>query len=114
MFRVSMTVNGTAFVLAVCACNSSTGASPNKDASATEGGASEPVGCAAGVEAGGGDHPVINPADFTTKIDNPYYPLVPGTKFHSLGTHHNTHHIPAKSDTPKINGVHPGVLPHPL
>lgn len=24
-------------------------------------------------------HPEINPADFQTKIDNPYYPLVPGT-----------------------------------
>jgi hypothetical protein len=25
--------------------------------------------------------PVINPADFSTTIDNPYFPLVPGTRF---------------------------------
>jgi hypothetical protein len=28
----------------------------------------------------------INPADFTTKIDNPYLPWVPGTHFHYIGT----------------------------
>ena len=26
-------------------------------------------------------NPVINPADFTTKIDNKYFPLIPGTTF---------------------------------
>ena len=26
-------------------------------------------------------HPKINPADFQAKVDNPYYPLVPGTTF---------------------------------
>ena len=25
--------------------------------------------------------PVINPAEFSTTIDNPYFPLVPGTRF---------------------------------
>lgn len=37
---------------------------------------------AAGGKAGekGRYHPVINPADFTTNIDNPFLPLVPGTR----------------------------------
>src|SRR5215468_4948286 len=26
-------------------------------------------------------HPVINPSNFTTRIDNPYFPLFPGTTF---------------------------------
>jgi hypothetical protein len=26
-------------------------------------------------------HPVVTPADFRTGIDNPYFPLVPGTTF---------------------------------
>jgi len=30
---------------------------------------------------GGIYHPVIDPADFDTNIDNPYYPLTPGTTF---------------------------------
>jgi hypothetical protein len=29
----------------------------------------------------GGEPVVLNPADFTTEITNPYFPLVPGTRF---------------------------------
>ena len=30
-------------------------------------------------------HPQIDPADFVTRIDNPYFPLKPGTGFHYKG-----------------------------
>jgi hypothetical protein len=29
----------------------------------------------------GGEHVKLNPADFTTRIDNPYWPMTPGTKW---------------------------------
>jgi len=34
--------------------------------------------------------PTIDPADFVGKIDNPYFPLVPGTAFHFRGTSDGT------------------------
>ncbi len=49
-------------------------ATPSADPSSS----AEPVGFS---ELPQGDDPVdLDPADFTTKIDNPYFPLVPGTR----------------------------------
>jgi hypothetical protein len=57
---------------------------------------------------GGAYHPVINPADFSTNIDNPYYPLKPGTTFiyeglTEKGNEHNETTV--TNDTTKILGV---------
>ena len=35
-------------------------------------------------------HPTVNPADFVARIDNPLWPLKPGTAFHYIGTRGNT------------------------
>lgn len=34
--------------------------------------------------------PAINPANFVSRVDNPYFPLVPGTAFHYEGFSDNT------------------------
>jgi hypothetical protein len=34
-------------------------------------------------------HPSIDPANFVKKIDNRYFPLIPGTAFHYKGVHEN-------------------------
>jgi len=57
---------------------------------------------------GGAYNPVINPADFVTKIDNPYLGLIPGTTFIYEGTTEegNEHNeVAVTNDTKKILGV---------
>ena len=104
MIKVSVTATAMVGALTITACASSNGTSPKVDAS-MEGGPSEPVGCAAGADAGGHYNPTINPADFTTKVDNPYFPLVPGTIFHLTDTDNNIVDIEVKSETTRISGV---------
>jgi len=57
---------------------------------------------------GGAYHPTIDPANFTTKIDNPYSTLTPGTTFIYEGTTENGfehNEVTVTSDTKKILGV---------
>jgi hypothetical protein len=67
--------------------------------------AKEVVGCAAGADAGGGYNPPIVASDFTTTIDNPYYPLVPGTAQHLKDSAGNIVVIEVTQDTKTILGV---------
>jgi hypothetical protein len=58
----------------------------------------------------GGEHyePAIDPANFQSKIDNPYFPLVPGTvrKYEEKGGGETTENeITVTSDTKEIMGV---------
>jgi hypothetical protein len=107
MNKVSLIANAMVGALTVVACDSSSGGSPKGGDASTEGGSSEPVGCAAGADAGGGYNPTINPADFPnpTKVDNPYFPLVPGTIQHLVDTDHNIVDIEVTSMTKKIQGI---------
>jgi len=57
---------------------------------------------------GGAYHPVIDPANFVTKIDNPYSTLTPGTTFIYEGTTENGfehNEVTVTSDTKIILGV---------
>jgi hypothetical protein len=49
--------------------------------------------------------PEIVPGSFTTKVDNPYYPLVPGTIQKTIDTDGNVTRIVVTSETKKILGV---------
>ena len=50
--------------------------------------------------------PVIDPHNFTTRIDNPYFPLVPGTTFTYLNQNRTIRDVFAVThDTRVINGV---------
>jgi len=53
-------------------------------------------------------HPVIDPANFQPAVDNPYFPLVPGTTFtfvEKLGKHTTENVITVTHDTRTIMGV---------
>src|SRR5215471_15801490 len=51
-------------------------------------------------------HPVINPSNFTTRIDNPYFPLFPGTTFTYLNAKRTIRDVFAVTHhTRVINGV---------
>ena len=68
------TVSILALALAVAACGSDGGATNTSAATTT-------TTAAAGSDLPQGGDPVqLDPADFTTEIDNPYFPLVPGTR----------------------------------
>jgi hypothetical protein len=56
------------------------------------------IGANAGASAGSNDDPEIDPADFTSEITNPYFPLVPGTTFIYEGTSEGK----AEFDTMKV------------
>lgn len=61
--------------------------------------------CGGGSGSGG---PTINPTKFTTRIDNPYFPLVPGTTFFYEGFKDNstlTDQFAVTSQTKVIQGV---------
>jgi hypothetical protein len=99
---------------AATACSTSNSGSPTgaMDGSAavdaSDAGASNltgPQGCAAGPDAGGGYSPMINPADFVAVVDNPYYPLVPGTVWKYKDTAGNDVAIEVYSETKTILGV---------
>jgi hypothetical protein len=52
--------------------------------------------------------PEIDPAEFTTKIDNPYFPLAPGTSYRFEGTTsygHETDTVTVTNETVEILGV---------
>jgi hypothetical protein len=80
-------------------------ASVTGDASHDSAALSEPLGCAAGPDAGGGYNPMIDPANFSTTIDNPYYPIVPGVVQHLKDTAGNIVEITNTTDTKVILGV---------
>ena len=53
-------------------------------------------------------HPTINPADFQPKVDNPYYPLVPGTTLKYVETSRtdsSENEITVTHDTKRVMGV---------
>ena len=53
-------------------------------------------------------NPHIDPADFQTKVDNPYLPLVPGTTFRfveTLGKHTSENEVTVTPDTRVVMGV---------
>jgi hypothetical protein len=56
--------------------------------------------------------PQIDPADFTTKIDNKYFPLEPGTTFIYEGGAEQRGEMTVTSDTRKIIGVECVVVDH--
>jgi hypothetical protein len=56
--------------------------------------------------------PHINPADFTTTIDNKYFPLEPGTIFVYEGGAEQRGEMTVTSDTKKIMGVECVVVDH--
>jgi hypothetical protein len=52
--------------------------------------------------------PDINPSDFTTTVDNKYFPLKPGTTFVYEGTFHGAHErdvMAVTRDTKRVMGV---------
>ena len=56
----------------------------------------------------GAYHPVIDPANFQATVDNPYFPLAPGTTFkyvEKLGKHTSENEITVTHDTRNIMGV---------
>ncbi len=60
------------------------------------------------IEVAGAYHPTINPADFTHVVDNPYFPLVPGSTFTLLekdGGESRENKITVTDDTKTIMGV---------
>jgi hypothetical protein len=63
------------------------------------------IGCAAGPDAGGGYNPTIVASDFSTTIDNPYYPIVPGTVQHLTDNLGNIITIEVTTQTVTVLGV---------
>jgi hypothetical protein len=66
--------------------------------------------CAAygGAKKSGPYHPHIDPANFQSTIDNPYYPLVPGTSFRlieTVGRDSSVNDITVTADTRVVMGV---------
>ena len=59
-------------------------------------------------EAAGAYHPTIIPADFTNVVDNPYFPLVPGTTFTFVekeGREKRENKVTVTHDTKMVMGV---------
>jgi hypothetical protein len=57
--------------------------------------------------------PIIDPADFSTTIDNPWFPLVPGTRFVYAGTTADGHErnvVDVTGDTKTVMGVRARVV----
>src|SRR5215510_10800179 len=53
-------------------------------------------------------HPQINPADFSATVDNPYFPLVPGTTCKYVekdGDETNENEVTVTSETKVVMGV---------
>src|SRR5881394_269442 len=50
-------------------------------------------------------NPTINPADFTTTVDNKYLPLVPGTTYRTADADGNTNDFEITHETKVILGV---------
>ena len=69
-----------ALVLLTAGCNSNTNANSNANADADRAQSSTGSGSQAALPQG--SEPVkLDPADFTTRIDNPYWPMAPGDKW---------------------------------
>src|SRR5262245_1297160 len=49
--------------------------------------------------------PVIDPANFVSKIDNRYFPLLPGTAFHYRGTKEGTRQSDVMTVTHKVKHI---------
>jgi hypothetical protein len=104
---------------ATTACSSANGstasgadAGADSQLSAADGGphptGGEPIGCAAGPDAGGGYDPQIAASNFataSTTIDNPYLPLVVGTVQHLKDSDGNIIEITVTAATRTILGV---------
>jgi hypothetical protein len=64
------------------------------------------LGCIASPDDTGEPYaPTIDPADFSTTIDNPYFPLPPGTTYVSLENGEDVVHTVVTSDTTVVMGV---------
>ncbi len=69
------------------------------------------TGCASSSQEQKAYAPQIDPAEFTTKIDNEYFPLKPGTTFvHEGGKEHSE--MSVTSETKKVMGVECVVVDH--
>ena len=69
-----------ALVLLTAGCNSNTNANSNPNADADR--AQSGTGSGSQADLPQGSEPVkLDPADFTTRIDNPYWPMAPGDKW---------------------------------
>jgi hypothetical protein len=69
-----------ALVLLTAGCNSNTNANTNANADADR--AQSGTGSGSQADLPQGSEPVkLDPADFTTRIDNPYWPMAPGDKW---------------------------------
>ena len=69
-----------ALVLLTAGCNSNTNANSNANADADR--AQSGTGSGSQADLPQGSEPVkLDPADFTTRIDNPYWPMAPGDKW---------------------------------
>src|SRR5215208_5706473 len=69
-----------ALVLLTAGCNSNTNANTNANADADR--AQSSTGSGGRGDLPQGSEPVkLDPADFTTRIDNPYWPMAPGDKW---------------------------------
>ena len=89
IFRTALAAAlGLALVSGLVACTGSGSSSSAQGSPSAVGGTpSAPDGSSPSVDSAGlselpqGDDPVdLDPADFTTEVDNPYFPLVPGTR----------------------------------
>ena len=70
--RFLVVVVAVAGALTLGGCTVAVSESPAVDSSATSGRGDLPVG---------NDPVQLNPAEFTTEIDNPYWPMKPGTRW---------------------------------
>jgi predicted small secreted protein len=85
------------------ACNDSAGAKATGDAGPAGSDAASAKGCAY-PDAAAYD-PKIDPAKFSTTVDNPYFPLVPGTTFESADADGNVNEFEVTTETKVIVGV---------
>jgi hypothetical protein len=72
--RIAAIVSVVSLLIAACGTNSTEGTQPGSSGSSTS------VSSETGLPQG--DQPVdLDPADFTTEIDNPYWPMTPGSQW---------------------------------
>jgi hypothetical protein len=78
------------FAVLVSACSSSSAARSSAAPSGTAGTSAAAVPASSLAPIHGTYSPSIEPADFVTTIDNPYWPLKPGTAYHYQGVRGST------------------------
>jgi hypothetical protein len=86
--RVGVAAIAVGLIAAVAAaCGSSNSASGSTASGSTAAASGKSASDLAPIH--GPYHPSIDPANFVKKIDNRYFPLIPGTAFHYKGVHEN-------------------------